>query len=218
MPHGHKHDLPKPYERLPEASQKRDRGLPGESKPTPNQKTILPKHCTPKPAQKPLDASKKLPKAFQKLPKGLPEGRPKPPQTRQNHPSNPCRECGQNWSRNPLKQSAGDSREPAAPPWGRQFVEWSVIVHLSTTRMSKSNLSNGPRSYTPRGPPPPLLLPFPPPIMTVLMVMVVVMVTVTVMVMFSSSVPTVSEAAPSVSIFIGLQSYGVIDLLSGATL
>ena len=54
--------------------------------------------------------------------------------------------------------------------------------------------------------------------MTVLMVMVVVMVTVTVMVMFSSSVPTVSEAAPSVSIFIGLQSYGVIDLLSGATL
>ena len=79
MPHGRKHDLPKPYERLPEASQKRDRGLPGGSKPTPNQKTILPKHCTPKPAQKPLDASKKLPKAFQKLPKGLPEGRPSLP-------------------------------------------------------------------------------------------------------------------------------------------
>ena len=56
--------------------------------------------------------------------------------------------------------------------------------------------------------------------MTVLMVMVVVMVTgtVMVMVMFSSSLPTVSEAAPSVSVFIELQSYGVIDLLSGATL
>ena len=68
--------------------------------------------------------------------------------------------------------------------------------------------------------PPPLLLPLlPPPIKTVVLVMVVVMVMVTgtVMGMFSSSLPTVSEAAPSVSIFIELQSYGVIDLLNGAT-
>ena len=67
--------------------------------------------------------------------------------------------------------------------------------------------------------PPPLLLPLlPPPIKTVVMVMVVVMVTGTVMVMFSSSLLTVSEAAPSVSVFIELQSYGVIDFFTRATL
>ena len=136
MPHGRKHDLPKPYERLPEASQKRDRRLPGGSKPTPNPKNdtsqTLHAKARPETSGRFQRVATSLPKASQRPPRRP----PKPPQTRQNHPSNSCRECGQNWSRNPLKQSAGDSREPAAPPWGRQFVEWSVIVHLSTTRMS----------------------------------------------------------------------------------
>ena len=76
-------------------------GFSADPKPIPNQNAIFPKHCTPKPAQKPLDASKKLPQAFQKPPKGVPEGRQKAPQRLQNHPSNPCREFGQNWNRNP---------------------------------------------------------------------------------------------------------------------
>ena len=52
-------------------------------------------------AQTPLDASKKLPQACQKTPKGVPASRQKPSQMLQNHLSNPSREFGQNRSRKP---------------------------------------------------------------------------------------------------------------------
>ena len=61
-------------------------GFSADPKPTPNHKAIFPKHCTPKPAQKPC--AKMLPQAFQK-----------PLQSLQNHLSNICREFGQNWNR-----------------------------------------------------------------------------------------------------------------------
>ena len=44
---------------------------------------------------------RKLPVPFLWGLPGLPASRQKPPQTLQNHPSNPCCEFGQNWSRNP---------------------------------------------------------------------------------------------------------------------
>ena len=44
---------------------------------------------------------RKLPVPFLWGLPGIPASRQKPPQTLQNHPSNPCREFGQNWSRNP---------------------------------------------------------------------------------------------------------------------
>ena len=61
-------------------------GFSADPKPTPNHKAIFPKHCTPKPAQKPLAA----PKSCHKPSKSL-----------QNHLSNICREFGQNWNRKP---------------------------------------------------------------------------------------------------------------------
>ena len=116
MPHGRKHDLPKPYERLPEASQKRDRGLPGGSKPTPNQKRYFPNTARqspprdlwtlPKNCHKP---SKSFPKASQKAAQSLPK---RIKTTRQILVANVVK-AGAGI---PLKQSAGDSREPAAPP------------------------------------------------------------------------------------------------------
>ena len=55
-------------------------GFSADPKPTPNHKAIFPKHCTPKPAQKPLAApkschkpSKSFPKASQKAAQSLPK-------------------------------------------------------------------------------------------------------------------------------------------------
>ena len=82
---GHKfHTAPRKltYDMLKDARE----GFSADPKPTPNHKAIFPKHCTPKPAQKPC--AKMLPQAFQK-----------PLQSLQNHLSNICREFGQNWNR-----------------------------------------------------------------------------------------------------------------------
>ena len=70
-------------------------GFSADPKPIPNQKAIFPKHCTPKPAQKPLDASKKLPQAFQKPPKGVPE----PPKGSPKAPKPPGKSLSRIWSK-----------------------------------------------------------------------------------------------------------------------